>query len=604
MDYNLYITRKKSIRIDTGLGIINGRPETLLVDFSFVSSRDKEPNTITPPSEEDRGTPKTITLLEEENRETADKIILPSEENRGTPNIITLLKIEEPKTPINVDFFLSIMKGLGLSLIYLTVDMFVKNLMSFIFNKGAPEGSNRDAKIITPLSEEDRGTSKTITPPSEEDRGTPNIITPPSEENREKSNTITIPKEEEGSKRETKAIDSPKEENRGTANIITPPLEEENRGTAKTITPPKEESKGKSNTITPPKEVEGKGKSNTIAPPKKVENRETANTIAPPKEVEGKGKSNTITPPKEEENRGTSKTITPPKKVEEKTSKTITPPSEEDRETAKTITPPKEIENRGSPKTINLATLYESQQKIEKEKIKNYSIGYILVIPQDESSEMFKIPFEFVPDIDEGGYSAQYSAQNILSRLGSLQNYSYTELSTASIETSYYALSEDASPIENTNDSWINLYTLDYIQNIQRAYQSLVLPKFPRGEEESSEKPFSYLKPPFIKVVIGESEKSTIFTYPLEKGDLKSHKDNEKRRHKLFMVTNVKIEKKLQESPLVLDNEGSIIDSFGFSVSLELLEVTKSYMDIYPDYNSYFNSFQPAFTQNNLFIGR
>lgn len=239
---------------------------------------------------------------------------------------------------------------------------------------------------------------------------------------------------------------------------------------------------------------------------------------------------------------------------------------------------------------IDLQFLHEGRTKkigdLERTRPEIYSIGHILVIPQGTETPPFRIPFEFNPDIDEGSYSAQYNAQTVLSRIGALQSYSHTDISTASIKSQYYALSEEGS---NSGNAFMNFFTLKKIQDIQRMYQSLVFPKFPQEEEQSTEEPFSYNRPPFVKIIIGDKD-STLFTYPLKTGDLNSH--SEKKNHKVFMVTSISIEKDLNKTPIKMsDDGGRIIDTFGFDVSMDIVEVTKNYMDLYPDFESYFKSF-------------
>ena len=291
------------------------------------------------------------------------------------------------------------------------------------------------------------------------------------------------------------------------------------------------------------------------------------------------------------------------KEVEE-TTLDVSKESKEVEETASDVSKEsKEVEEvyldiEKSYKEINLSNLKYahknreiSADELEQLRPSLSSIGYISVIPQDEV-DGFKIPFEFLPEIKEGSYSAQYNATSVLARIGNLQNYSHTEVSTPSITSTYYVFAKDEnSTTESYGNAWMNYYTLEKVQAIQRMYESLVFPKFPRNEEEGVEKEFSYLRPPFVKIIIGSEDDSTLFTYPkLQNGDLNSQDD--KRRHKLYVVTNVSVEKNLQETPLILKEEGKIVDTFGFSVTIDLLEVTKSYMDIYPDYGTYFKSFQ------------
>jgi|GEM_PF-2983238 hypothetical protein len=242
-----------------------------------------------------------------------------------------------------------------------------------------------------------------------------------------------------------------------------------------------------------------------------------------------------------------------------------------------------------------------------------WSIGYILVMPQtrDGSFSNYKIPFEFNPSISTGGVSTQYNAQTILSRIGALQTFSHVELSTVDISTKYYALKDQEQDGDNRGSvghGWMDIFTLNFLQGIQSGYEALSYPFFPSNEQQNIEKGFKYVKPPLIKVVIGEAGEgeeapySNLLTYPQNiAGDnteiLASSK--EKILYKTFIVSSVNIEKNLEETPLYIKNK-KIKDAFGFTVSLSLVEITKSYMDVMPNYENYFNHFESMINNEDL----
>lgn len=248
----------------------------------------------------------------------------------------------------------------------------------------------------------------------------------------------------------------------------------------------------------------------------------------------------------------------------------------------------------GNKKYPDRRTSLIDLDKANEKRPDAFSLGYLLVIPQGNDDKMFKIPFEFIPEIKEGSYTAHYNAQTVLARLGNLQNFSHSELSTPSITAKYYVLYEE-DRMSRVPDSWMSIFTLDKIQKIQRMYESLVMPKFPKSEEDSVNNPFTYNRPPFIKVMIG-GEGTNLFTYP--KGSSVKG-DNINSKYKTYLATSVSIDKDLTQ-PLILGKGGTIIDTFGFTVTLELLEVTQSYMSMYPDYEAYFKSFQKVISEDGF----
>jgi hypothetical protein len=264
---------------------------------------------------------------------------------------------------------------------------------------------------------------------------------------------------------------------------------------------------------------------------------------------------------------------------------------------------------------LNIHLPYSNGGKITKDGIKDerpdfWSVGYILVMPQTEDNNFnnYKIPFEFNPTISGGNISTQYNAQNILSRIGSLQTFSNVDLSTINFSTHYYALSHDENDADdsgNVGNDWMKFFTLKFLQGIQKGYEALSFPHFPANDEQSIEIGFKYTKPPLVKIIIGDANKnenapySNLLTYPKDIEDkneiLSSTKNN--RLYKTFLVSSMEIEKDLETLPLFLEDK-KIKDTFGFSVNMSLVEVSKSYMDVMPNYINYFNDYNTVVSKS------
>ena len=234
-------------------------------------------------------------------------------------------------------------------------------------------------------------------------------------------------------------------------------------------------------------------------------------------------------------------------------------------------------------------------------------IGQIQVIPiiGNEFSdvlERFNIPFQFNPDIQEGNIQAQYEGTQILSRIGELQSYSSTGNMSLSLSTKYLAMGLDGQetiPGFETNGIGSAFFTLQKIQAIELAYRSLILPHYPDFDED---KGYRYIKPPIIRVIIGDVEEAGPYA------NLVSYQSNDligerfqasgerfgERIYKSFVVSSVEIKKDINdpEMPLYINNNGKLTDTFGYEVSLNLIEVAPSYMDRLPDYRNYYEVYK------------
>lgn len=244
---------------------------------------------------------------------------------------------------------------------------------------------------------------------------------------------------------------------------------------------------------------------------------------------------------------------------------------------------------------------------VQKDQNDKFQIGSILVTPivSDEfESELprFWIPFEFNPNIDEGDLSANYEATSVLSRIGEMQSFSNVGAFTVTLTTKYIATSSDEFQAESKGSSWMNEFTMKKIQAIESAYRSLVLPHHP--DSTDTDQGYKYMKPPIIRVVMGSSNEdqpdggpySNLLTYQSDtvvENRLNSSGEifGGNKRLRNFIATGLSIKKNLEESPLRLDVKGRLMDTFGFEVTLNLTEVTTSYIDALPDYKRYFSQY-------------
>jgi hypothetical protein len=265
----------------------------------------------------------------------------------------------------------------------------------------------------------------------------------------------------------------------------------------------------------------------------------------------------------------------------------------------------KYIDLSGTQVEKNLKDAIRDKGKLIGEGIAQ--LGKILVMPitanQDSDLQNFYIPFEFNPQIEEGGINARYQATQILSRIGDLQTYTGTDSLTATLSTRYYALSHDETITTTDGYNWMSQFTLKNIQGIELAYRSLVLPYFPSEERQDVGEGYKYTKPPIIKIIMGNEFEtapySAILTYQNDKvakdRHHKSQSDVMQKKYRSFIVTSVSIKKDLIETPLYLNKDGIALDTFGFEVSLSLIEVSHSYMDMVPDFKSYFDGYTTVF---------
>lgn len=273
------------------------------------------------------------------------------------------------------------------------------------------------------------------------------------------------------------------------------------------------------------------------------------------------------------------------------------------------------------------------------------TIGCIYVKPfySSESFNQFTIPFEFKPEISEGATTAKYAAENLLNRLGSMQVYSGTELSTLTLTTTYIALAPDEiTDTSNTGaqhavNAWEYYWTNNKLEEVELQLRSLVFPSV-------NEKSGYLVKPPIVQIKMGGEKDNPsvgdLYKYPnvnLEKYlKISSREGN---RYKKFVVTSVQIDKldnnDIYEAPSLytysskarenqeddglsahispINSSGKAVEELaegeslgyygfrkrGFKVTLQMTEVTENFLDIVPDFRAYYDAWRDKSDQTN-----
>ena len=210
----------------------------------------------------------------------------------------------------------------------------------------------------------------------------------------------------------------------------------------------------------------------------------------------------------------------------------------------------------------------------------------------------FTIPFQFNPEISDGGYEAKYQVEELVGRLLSVRSYIGTNSSNVTIETKYMITYNGVDSFEDTKEDWMLYWTPGVISEIERQYRKLVFPYI------NSEKGV-FVRPPIIRIRIGKTddkEVSELFSYPNTKGAIQVTESlegwtNEKR----YIATNLSINPiddnywyYINDGNTIVNNsdetgKNNITKSFykGFKVSLTLTETTKNFLDVIPNYMHY-----------------
>jgi hypothetical protein len=226
-------------------------------------------------------------------------------------------------------------------------------------------------------------------------------------------------------------------------------------------------------------------------------------------------------------------------------------------------------------------------------------IGTLYIFPVNSTETDFaptSIPFEFNPLIVEGDVAARYASQQILSRIGDLFSFTGTSSMVVTLSAAYQALTRskgDPYPLSK--------FSMDDIVAIENSYRSLVFPYFPNVTNQEADKGYKYVRPPYVKIIMGNSNTidenyptenkaySNILRYPIsiENSPIKKF-----RTYRTFVVTSVKITRN-EEAPFLVEfvsNYGYVMKNFmGFTVDLSMTEVSPSYAEALPMFSDYYN---------------
>jgi hypothetical protein len=245
-----------------------------------------------------------------------------------------------------------------------------------------------------------------------------------------------------------------------------------------------------------------------------------------------------------------------------------------------------------NPDGTNQYTFAELTTKLRgKEDIWNIGSLYIWPITDDGDINPKYVPFQFNPTITEAGMAARYTATTILNRIGNLQSFTGTDSLTITLSTAYVPVSRD------NNDS----FSMKDVQLIELVYRSLILPWFSETKDQSG---YKYYKPPLLKVIMGHYDKvnksttgikttnapySNLLTYP---DDVLNNKITGNLRHfKTFIATSCSIVRQ-DDTPYYMEYQNDddsylLKDTMGYTINLNLTEVTPSYHQIFPNFRDY-----------------
>lgn len=283
----------------------------------------------------------------------------------------------------------------------------------------------------------------------------------------------------------------------------------------------------------------------------------------------------------------------------------------------------------------------------------NKALGYLYIRPfynydADNTNKIdktnngfgvFDIPFEFNPTISESAMQANYQQETLLGRLGQFHIYTGTNLSTISMELTYYALTPDTLSAEDQNnigrqygtDAWQYYWNNSMIESIELKLRGLVLADYVSDN--------NYLiKPPLVEIHLENSQGENydtvgdLYKYPgsvswtketniatmLNKVSSGYLAKSGTSRYKKYIVNSVQIDKiseadilypslygrkysnnyntAIQQNPrfhLTTGNNNGYAGysrKKGFKASLQLTEVTENFLDLVPDFKAYYDA--------------
>ena len=284
-------------------------------------------------------------------------------------------------------------------------------------------------------------------------------------------------------------------------------------------------------------------------------------------------------------------------------------------------------------KTIGNYTQYENRKTIGDFN----AIGCLYVEPfynTNSNVNVFSIPFQFNPEIEEGAIKANYEEEKILGRITSARYYINTDSDPVTLTTKYICTCDqdfkgnDAVANNTINfgkthldKNWHEHWTQNELIKIENAYRSLVFPL----------KDGDYMvRPPVVQIYIGNNTENptvrNVLTYPLKmtkigvlKESAESIKNNKYFEHSLsFNETNETNEKKgyfnvkryIVTSVSIKDLENTNGWNYnvnkdipgtkrGFTVTLSLSETTRNFLDLVPDFKAYYDAWNESVNNNN-----
>lgn len=265
--------------------------------------------------------------------------------------------------------------------------------------------------------------------------------------------------------------------------------------------------------------------------------------------------------------------------------------------------------------TPNIASIlsYEENRWYDLPK----SIGQIYVIPPDAElsdnvddpsrNQAFSIPLQNNLQFEQMSRAATWNAINFFGRIGDVQQYSKTgNLEAITLTTKYFVDDID--------------YDIHRIQDIEMMYRSLVLPAadsakylYSSDNNKDSGKYYYFTRPPLVNIVLGNPDFNPESRNNFEESNVISNKTkpyhnlftdiytipasnnsneyNNSIFYKNFVVTNVNIDKNLNEYNYYVDKNGAnnknYYDTTGFTVTITILEIDENYLGSLPSFNNY-----------------
>ena len=257
---------------------------------------------------------------------------------------------------------------------------------------------------------------------------------------------------------------------------------------------------------------------------------------------------------------------------------------------------------------INEEEKIKLRKRFKKESdLKGNLLGGLYIEPYycneggEDIVKCFTIPFEFNPKISDSGYEATYNTENLLGRILSVRSYIGTDSKSVSIETQYLALSDGETDSKNhtfDTQKWMKYWTVNKLLEIENEYRMLVLPYI---------KDDKFIRPPIVRIQLGYGKKSNLkvgdlFSYPNIDNALQVTSSlDEATKEKRYIVTSLSINPLDDGFWYHINYDAEITDDMadtkqtknlanfyrGFKVNMTLVETTKNFLDVIPNYWHY-----------------